>query len=88
MAGASTTSVTVDRVAALNAQVNAALAAEETSSAGIPLWLVAVFAILLLWVVAVGLAIWAVRPERVEGSKVDFVAAMREGVFSALHFHS
>jgi chorismate dehydratase len=37
-----------------------------------------------MWRTATGLpfvfALWAVRPERVAGSKVDFVAAMREGV--------
>ena len=40
----------------------ALLAAEEVStSAGFPLWLMPVLAIVLLWVLAIGLAIWVLR---------------------------
>ncbi|MGK5683751.1 hypothetical protein [Actinoplanes sp. URMC 104] len=48
--------------------VPALLAAEETApTTGIPLWLVAVLAILALWVLAIGLVIWALRRRRGAG---------------------
>ncbi|MFF5078532.1 hypothetical protein ACFY36_15885 [Actinoplanes sp. NPDC000266] len=45
--------------------IMAGLAAEETSSGvGFPLWWTYVIAIVLLWVVAIGLVVWALRRSR------------------------